>query len=124
MKKNIYIIVLLSCFSSSLFAQQYKKWEGHDVIRFYEKKEITLDYNSLDKEGNDINDRTITYFVPTKVKDGVYEVELYEKVSSKLWQIKGTNIYLYFRYNRYFLYKFDEGILEISYFSSTFYKKP
>jgi hypothetical protein len=93
------------------------------VIRFYEKKEITLDYNSLDEEGNDINNRTIIYFVPTKVKDGVYKIEIYEKVSSKLWQIKGTNIYMYFRYNPY-LYRFDEGVLAVSYSSGIFYKKP
>jgi hypothetical protein len=122
MKKKLFLTVCLFCFSVYLVAQQYKQWESHDVIRFYEKKEITMDYNSLDKDGNDISDRTIIYFVPTKLKDGVYEVEVYEKVSSKLWQIKGTNIYMYFRYTPY-LYKFDEGILEVSYSSGTFYKK-
>ncbi len=116
-------MLCLSFFSICSFAQQYKQWDDHEVIRFYEKKEITLDYNSLDKEGNDIYDRTITYFVPTKVKDDVYEVEVYEKISSKLWRIRGTDIYMYFRYNPY-LYNYDEGILEVSYSSGTFYKKP
>lgn len=123
MKLELIISTFFIFFSYSLFAQQYKKWDSHDVIRFYEKKEITLEYNSLDKDGNEIYDRTIVYFIPTKVKDGVYEVEVSEKISSKLWQIRGTNVYMYFRYNPY-LYKFDEGILEVSYSSGTFYKKP
>jgi hypothetical protein len=123
MRKKLFFTVWFSCLSICLFAQQYKQWDNHDVIRFYEKKEITLDSNSLDEEGNDIYNRTITYFVPTKVKDGVYEIEVSEKISSKLWQIKGTNIYMYFRYNPY-LYKFDEGILNVSYSSGIFYKKP
>jgi hypothetical protein len=51
--------------------------------------------------------------VPDKIKVGTYEVEVYEKISSKLWQTKGTSTYMLFRYNPYF-YKFDEGILEVS----------
>jgi hypothetical protein len=123
MNKKLLLILFFTCVSVYSFAQQYKQWDDHDVIRFYEKKEITLDYNVLDKDGNEIFERTITYFVPTKVKDGAYEVEVFEKISSKLWQIKGTNLYMYFRFNP-FLFKFDEGILEVSFSSGTFFKKP
>lgn len=123
MKIQLLFLLLFTSFSSSIFSQSYKKWEAHDVVRFYEKKEIALDYNSLDKDGNDLYDSTLTYFVPSKIKDGVYEIEVYEKISSKLWQIKGTNTYLLFSYTPY-LYKYDEGILEVSYSSGTFYKKP
>jgi hypothetical protein len=123
MKTHLLLILLFTFFSSDLFAQNYEKWEDHDVVRFYEKKEMTLDYNSLDKDGNDIYDTEITYFLPTKVKDGIYEVEVDEKINPKLWQIKGTNIYILFRYNPY-LYKYDEGILKVSHSSGTFYKKP
>lgn len=122
MKRELLFIVSFVILSFNLFAQQYKEWDDHDVVRFYEKKEITLESNSLDEDGNDIYDRTITYFVPTKVKDGIYEVEVSEKVSSNLWQIKGTNIYMYFRFNP-FLFRFDEGVLEVSYSSGTFYEK-
>lgn len=121
---NIRTLLLMSLifFTTTLFGQQYKEWEEHDVVKFYEKKEITLEYNSLDENGEEMYDNEITYYVPTKLKDGVYEVEVYDKVSSKLWQIKGTNIYMKFRYNPY-LYKWDEGVLEVSYNSGTFYKK-
>lgn len=108
--------------TSVAFGQQYKEWEDHDVVKFYEKKEIILDYDSLDENGDDMYDNEITYYIPTKIKDGVYEIEVYDKVSSKLWKIKGTNTYMKFRYNPY-LYKWDEGILEVFYNSGTFYKK-
>jgi len=103
--------------------QSYKNWDNYDVISFYEKKEINLDYNSLDQNGEEISVRTITYYAPTKIKDGVYEVEIGDKISSKFYAVSGTSTYLYFRYTPY-LYKFDEGILVVSYSSGTFYKKP
>jgi len=120
--KNSLLMFLVFLSTSVAFGQEYKEWEDHDVVKFYEKKEITLDYDSLDENGDDMYDNEITYYIPTKIKDGVYEIEVYDKVSSKLWQIKGTNTYLKFRYNPY-LYKWDEGILEVSYNSGTFYKK-
>ena len=54
--------------------------------------------------------------------DGVYEVEVGDNPSSSLWQIKGSNIYMKFRYIPY-LYRWDEGILEVSYGSGVFYEK-
>ncbi|MDE5422123.1 hypothetical protein L3073_07875 [Ancylomarina sp. DW003] len=122
MNFRILLLMYLVFITTISFGQQYKEWEEHDVVKFYEKKEITLEYNSLDENGDDMYDNDIIYYVPTKVKDDVYEIEVYEKVSSKLWQIKGTNIYMKFRYNPY-LYKWDEGVLEVSYNSGTFYKK-
>jgi hypothetical protein len=122
MNIRILLLIFLVSLSTTSFGQQYKEWDEHDVVKFYEKKEISLEYNSLDENGDDIYDNDITYYIPTKVKDGVYEIEVYDKVSSKLWQIKGTNTYMKFRYNPY-LYKWDEGILEVSYNSGTFYKK-
>jgi hypothetical protein len=122
MNIRILVLIFLVSLSTTSFAQQYKEWDEHDVVKFYEKKEISLEYNSLDENGDDMYDTDITYYVPTKLKDGVYEIEVYDKVSSKLWQIKGTNTYMKFRYNPY-LYKWDEGILEVSYNSGTFYKK-
>lgn len=122
MNIRILLLILLTSFATTSFGQEYKEWENHDVVKLYEKKEISLEYNSLDENGDDIYDNNITYYVPTKIKDGVYEVEVYDKVSSKLWQIKGTNIYMKFRYNPY-LYKWDKGVFEVSYNSGTFYKK-
>lgn len=114
--KNI-ILFLIMTFSLCSYGQEYKEWDDHDVIRFYKK--IELDYNSLDEDGEEID----AVYVPTKdVEDGIYEIEV-KKVSSKLYQISGTNIYMYFRYSPY-LYNYDEGILEVSYNSGTLYEKP
>lgn len=110
------IIALLLFVPFIGFGQTYKDWEDHDVVRFYEK--IDLDSYTLDADGEEIDE----IFVPTKVDNGIYEVEVY-KISSKLYRIQGTNIYMYFRYSPY-LYSYDEGILEVSYNSGTFYEEP
>lgn len=109
-------IILLLVVSSTSNAQNYLEWQQHDVSRFYEK--IDLDYNTLDDEGEEID----AIYVPTRIDAGLYEVEVY-KVSYKLYQIRGTNIYMYFRYSPY-LYNYDEGVLSVSYGSGTFYEKP
>ena len=98
------------------FSQNYEEWDEHDVVRFYEK--IELKSYSLDSEGEEIEE----IYVPTKVEDGIYEVEVF-KVSSKLYQIRNTNIYMYFRYSPY-LYNYDEGILKVYYNSGILYEKP
>jgi hypothetical protein len=136
-------LIVFSLFFSTLnvAAQEYKKWEQHDVKGFYQKHQINLskneyiniDFDALDDDGNSIYSSRIeykdtefgefTYFTKIKVNDGLYDIEVYEKVNSKLWQVKGKNIYLLFRYNPY-LYKWDEGILEVSYRDGVFYKKP
>ena len=115
MNKNL-IFVLLLFLPFIGFGQTYKVWDDHDVVRFYEK--IDLESYTLDNEGEEIQE----IFVPTKIKDGVYEVEVY-KISSKLYKIQGTNIYMYFRYPPY-MYSYDDGILVVSYNTGTFYKKP
>lgn len=112
-----YILIFLIAFTYNSYGQDYKEWDNHDVIRFYKK--VELDYNSLDKDGEEIEE----VYVPTKkIDDGTYEIEV-KKISSKLYQISGTNIYMYFRYSPY-LYSFDEGILEVSYNTGTLYEKP
>ncbi len=139
MLKKLIIIGIVLVISSATNAQEYKKWESHDIVRFYEKKEITLkkneyidlDYNVLNEDGETFSENRIdyddtsygqlTYFTPTKVKSGLFEIEVNEKISSKLWGIRGVNIYILFRFNP-FLWKWDEGILDTS--NKTFYKKP
>ena len=139
MLKKIVIIGIVLLISSATNAQDYKEWDSHDIVRFYEKKQVSLakneyidlDYSVLNENGESFSGNRInyddtsygqlTYFTPTKVKDGIYEIEVYEKISSKLWQIKGTNIYMLFRFNP-FLFKWDEGVLDSS--NKTFYKKP
>jgi hypothetical protein len=137
-----YLFLFLLTFSSlNLFAQEYKKWEQNDVKGFYEKHQINLKNNeyieiendAIDKDGNSIYSSRIgyndtyygefIYFTKIKVKSGQYEIEVNEKVNSKLWQVRGKNLYLHFRFNP-FLFKWDEGVLEVSYNNGVFYKKP
>ena len=115
MKINL-ILLLTITIPSLVYSQSYKDWDDDDVVRFYKK--IDLDYDTLDEDGEEIDE----IYIPTKIDDGTYEVEV-RKVSSKLYQIYGTNIYMYFRYSPY-LYNYDEGILEVSYSSGTFYEEP
>jgi len=115
MKTALTIFLLILSFQLAN-AQSYKEWDVHDVIRFYKK--VDLEFNSLDSEGEDIDE----VYVPTKVEDGTYKVEVY-KVSSKLYRITGTDVYMFFRYSPY-LYSYDEGVLEVSYSSGTFYEQP
>lgn len=115
MKRNLILLLIITS-PSLVFSQNYKEWDDHDVVRFYKK--IDLDYNTLDEDGEGIDE----IYVPTKVENGTYEVEV-RKVSSKLYQIYGTNLYMYFRYSPY-LYNYDEGILEVSYNSGIFYEEP
>ncbi|WP_299577475.1 hypothetical protein [uncultured Sunxiuqinia sp.] len=114
--KKLFIALTLVILGTTAFSQSYKAWDEHDVVRFYEKVELAS--YSLDEDGEEINE----VYVPTKVKDGVYEVEV-RKISSKLYQIVGTSIYMYFRYSPY-LHTYDDGILEVSYSSGTFYENP
>lgn len=115
MKRKL-ILLLTIAIPSLVFCQSYRDWDEHDIVRFYKK--FDLEYYTLDEEGEEIAE----IYVPTKIDDGTYEVEV-RKVSSKLYQIYGTNIYMYFRYSPY-LYDYDEGILEVSYSSGTFYEEP
>ncbi|MDR2963125.1 MAG: hypothetical protein LBU90_05795 [Bacteroidales bacterium] len=120
--KQIIAIGFLLLLSLSAFSQEYKQWNKHDVVRFYEKKEINVDYNSLDENGEELRNRNIVFYVPAKMNSGTYDVEIGDKTSSKLYQVKETNLYLLFRYSPY-LYRYDKGVLEVSYSSGTFYKK-
>jgi hypothetical protein len=122
MRPLIILPLIFFIVSNSTFGQSYKEWDKHDVVKFYAKKVFELDYDWLDENGDDIYNREIVYYAPTRVDDGVYEVEVGDNPSSSLWQIKGTNIYMKFRYIPY-LYRWDEGILEVSYGSGVFYEK-
>jgi len=114
--KTFFISLLLLFTTYLVHGQSYKEWDDHDVIRFYKK--VDLDTYALDSEGEE----TSKVYIPTKIEDGTYKVEVY-KISSKLYRVSGTDIYMFFRYSPY-LYSNDEGVLEVSYSSGTFYKEP
>lgn len=111
----ILISIALLIFSSFTMVSS-ESMEEHDVIAIYKK--IDLDYGTLDEDGEDIS----FIFVKTSLRNGIYEIEIGDKITSTLYEIRSTNLYLKFRFSP-FLYKFDEGILEWSYNSGTFYEK-
>ena len=92
---------------------------GDDVIGVYEKVELTR--GTLDSNGDEISSFNRYVFVPTSLRSGNYDIKIGEKISSKLYQIYGCNLYIRFRYYAY-LYRFDEGMLKWEYNSGTFYK--
>lgn len=115
--KIIFGLLLVSLTMIPIYANDpsYKKWDDHDVKGIYIEIKNESDAD-LEEDGR--------YFEKyRRLYRGVYEVEVSEKVSSKLWKIKGTDYFLLFRYNPY-LYKFDEGVLEWDGYDGTFYKKP
>lgn len=82
---------------------EYKKWDNHDVKGVYIEVE--------DEDDADIEENGRYFQKYRRLSSDIYEVEVSEKVSSKLWKIKGTKFFMFFRYNPY-LYKYDEGILD------------
>ncbi len=119
MKKLFIILTLVLSFQITSNSQTYKDWEEEDVEEFYEK--VAVKYGTLGEDGTEIS----CVFVPTTIKQGVYEVEIAD-YKNDLYEIKGTDYYVKFRgYYGYAGYS-DEGILEVgsSAYSSTFFKMP
>lgn len=126
MKKIITLFILALCTAPinhiNADNQEYQKWEHEDVVGIY--KEISK--YEAQKEGYDISYEDISevrYFNKVRLDEGLYEVEVYEKVDSKFWSVHYTQYFLRFRYNP-FLFKFDEGILDWNGYDGVFYKKP
>lgn len=119
MKKTFIILILVLLCQMTCYSQMYENWEDEDVEEFYEK--IMLKNGSLGEDGR----RSSCVFVPTTIKQGLYEVEITD-YKNDLYEIKGTEYYVKFRgYYGYAGYG-DEGVLVVgsSAWSSTFYKKP
>ncbi len=122
-KLSCYKIVLMALLLSLPFLTakgsenepEYKKWESHDVRALY----IEVD-NQRDA---DLEEEDRFFQKYRRLAKGVYEVEVNEKVTSRLWKVRGTSYFMLFQYTPY-LYRFDEGVLEWDGYSGTFYKKP
>jgi len=98
----------------------YKEWDSHEIKGLY----VLCSKADADEEYEDSwNDKTVYFEKYRRLSSGVYEVEVSEKIDSKIWKIRGTNLYMFFRYNP-FLFKWDEGILDWDGYTGTFYKKP
>ena len=96
----------------------YREWEHEDVVAAYE--EVSKEYAKGYGFDEVYEDR---YFIKVNLEEGIYKVEVRDKVDSKFWGIAYSKFFIKFRYNPY-LYNFDEGVLEWSWGSGVFYKKP
>jgi disulfide oxidoreductase YuzD len=69
MLRKLVIIGIVLIISSATNAQEYKKWDSHDIVRYYEKKQITLkeneyidlDNNVLNEDGETFSENRINY---------------------------------------------------------------
>ncbi len=114
-KFKLLALLLVIPFTIMANEPEYKKWESHDVKGLYIEIE--------DEDDADLEEYGRYFQRYCRLSSGTYNIEVCEKVSSKVWQIKGTKFYILFRFNP-FLYKFDEGVLEWTGSNATFYKKP
>ena len=111
--KRLFVLVFISLIFSSYTLNTQ---EEHDVVAVYEK--IDLDYGTLDDEGEDIS----FVLVKTNIEKGEYKIEIGYKINSYVYNVRGTDLYIKFRFNPY-LYRYDEGVLVWSgYGSGTFYE--
>lgn len=115
MKKAILTASVLLLLGCSLTAHALSEPETHDVVNIYEKKE--LERGTLNEEGEEIE----FVLVPTKLEAGKYDVEICDNVSPTVYNIRGTDLYVEFRFNP-FLFRFDEGLLDWGYGHGTFYE--
>lgn len=100
----------------------FHNWENEDVVKFYAQFSA---YNDEDAESKHYFYKEVDglYFYSIELGFDAYEIEIEKKVASKFYKVKGSNVYLEFRYEPY-LYKYDEGVLDCANSSGTFYKKP
>lgn len=118
-KGSLIFIFVLSIVSISWLNPQdklYKRWESHDIEAIYEKKE--LDYETYDENGDEIS----FILVKCDLESDNYEVEIGDKISSYIYEIKDSDLYLKFNYSTY-LNSYDEGVLVWDGYSGVLYIK-
>lgn len=107
-------------------AEYYRKKDENGIKEFYveaSRSEAELAYDYLEKDGR--------YFVKVKLEDGIFEVEVRDRLDSDFYEIKNTEyrfndvrLFVRFRYSP-FLYKYDKGFVMVSnsFDAGQFYKK-
>jgi hypothetical protein len=65
---TIFIISIITTFST--YGQSYENWESKSIEEFYEK--VPMKNGTLGEDGK----KTSFVFVPTKIKQGTYEVTI------------------------------------------------
>ncbi len=107
----------------------WHNWEDVDVDRLYVYMEGVDDDDVADYvarenyEGEYIREGW-KYFAEISYTWGEYEVTLGERVSSNLYKVSGSDIYIHFKWGLPDVSTGDEGVLDWSGTFSTFYKKP
>jgi hypothetical protein len=100
----------------------FRDWDSEDVVGIYiEITKYEASQNGFDESYND--GYTTRYFEKVKVEEGLYEIELNQKIDSKFWSIMFSNLFIKFRYYPILL-MLDEGILDWDGYSGVFYKEP
>lgn len=108
--------------SNNTNSEYWKEWESTDFQIYVELEnchslEEAQDYDLSAIEEDD------RYFIEKTIPSGIYEVEVIEKVNSRMWKLRDTNLFLKFRFNPW-LYKWDKGIIDTFAGKGTFYKNP
>lgn len=111
---KLLVLSILLVLGSSVYCQDFKEWDKHDV------KAVYVEISSEKDADETFDDR---YFEKTKLKPGTYEIVIGEKVNSKFWKIRNTNLFIYFRFNP-FLFRFNKGVLDWNGYNGDFYKEP
>ncbi len=112
---RVIIAILILITPTISYSQEY---EEHDVEEFYKK--IELESGTLDEDGDEID----FIFVETELDQGQYEIEITDGPGD-LYEIKGTDYFIKFKFYYGYAGYGEEGILDVgnSAWSSTFYKK-
>lgn len=121
---NLLFLFLLSCtlIHADDEYNNYKEWDDTSVKGIYvEISQTEAQENGYDEYFTDGDG--YRYFEKVKVSEGLYKIEVKEKVDSKFWGVAHTKLYIKFSFNP-FLFKFDEGVLEWDGYNGNFYKKP
>lgn len=106
----------------------YENWETEDIEGFY----VKLDNCKSDEQAEYISDQYYTgeyieegwdYYAKTSVNSGIYEIELDDRINSKMFKIRGTDCYIRFKWSTS-LWRWDEGVMDVWNSRGTFYIKP
>lgn len=126
--KNLAVLAIMMLPISICNAQDYRNWEEDEIRAFYVELENCTSDEQAERISNqyylgDYIEEYGRFFARTSVKNGTYEAEIGEKVSSKLFKIRRTDLFVLFKWLPN-ASKWDEGILDVWNNRGSFYKKP
>lgn len=107
----------------------FHNWESEDIRAFYVLLDGVSDSDQADYyareyyDGEYIEEWGNYYAKTSDVRSGEYEVELGERVNNKFFKIRGTDLYVLFKWSTS-LSRGDEGVLDVWSAKGTFYINP